>query len=120
MMMMMHAVRYRWHRERPPTRTQEWGERGTSSSYLLVSDMLTRRSHAMLCLAGSPCQAFLHTEEGYVDRLKAAVPGGFHVIVEMLANQNLEADFGLAAKGALNSLAARFSRAQMTYGTPCA
>jgi hypothetical protein len=40
-----------------------------------------------------------HREEGYLARLTEEHPEGFNVILEMLANVNLENDFSIAAKG---------------------
>jgi NADPH2:quinone reductase len=51
-----------------------------------------------LALAAGATQVFNHRTPGYLDQVAAALPGGPAVIVEMLANVNLDHDLTLLAK----------------------
>lgn len=69
-----------------------------------------------LSLNGS--QVVNHREPSYVEKLVELVPQGFDVILEMLANANLETDFRLAAKGMHHVLGFEYSR-RGTAGQAC-
>ena len=43
-------------------------------------------------------KTFIHGEEGYLERIAEAAPGGLDVVIEMLANVNLSKDLALLAK----------------------
>jgi len=45
-----------------------------------------------LCLASGAEEAFNHREKGYIERMREKSDGGYDVIIEMLANVNLDND----------------------------
>merc|ERR1712137_1484486 len=62
--------------------------------YLGITVHATAGSEAglQLCLASGAEEAFNHREKGYIERMREKSDGGYDVIIEMLANVNLDND----------------------------